>query len=215
MTSQEEAERGITIYSACVQFTFDGKNVVINLLDTPGTSIPDRGRAASPRARWRRRGVLRPGRSRGPRAKPVLAAGEQIQGSANRLHQQARPHRRRLLARRGVDQASASARAPCRSRSRSAREDKFQRRESTSIEMKAIYLRRRPPGRCDRRGRGHPRRSSRPRPRSTATAIDRGRRRDGRRPDPQVPRGRGVDGRGDEARASASGTLPDPASSRC
>jgi len=30
----EEAERGITIYSACVQFPW--KDVVINLIDTPG-----------------------------------------------------------------------------------------------------------------------------------------------------------------------------------
>ena len=69
----EEAERGITIYSACVQFPW--KDIVVNLIDTPGPRrFHGRGRAQPASAGRRRRGVQRPRRRRSAE-RNRLAAG--------------------------------------------------------------------------------------------------------------------------------------------
>ena len=102
----EEAERGITIYSACVQFPWN--DVVINLIDTPGhvdfTAEVERslrvldGGVVVFSAREGRRGAERNG----------LAAGEQVSCAADRVHQQARPRGGRLRRRVRRDRESAA-----------------------------------------------------------------------------------------------------------
>ena len=93
----EEAERGITIYSACVQFPW--KDVV----DQPDRHarprrFHGRGGAQPARARRRRRGVQRPRRRRGAE-RNGLAAGQQVPCAAAGVHQQARPRRGRFRGR--------------------------------------------------------------------------------------------------------------------
>ena len=61
-----------------------------------------RGGAQPARARRRRR-RLRLGRRRPAAVRDRLAAGRQVQGPADRVHQQDGPHRRELLRRRAVD----------------------------------------------------------------------------------------------------------------
>ena len=77
------------------------------------------------------------------------------------------------------------------------REDKFEG-VIDLVEMKAILLQRRPGDHLRREG--HPRRAQ-GRGRDAPSHHDRGRRRDGRRADPQVPRGRGAHDPGDQARS--------------
>ena len=105
---------------------------------------------------------------------------------------------------------SASAPTPCRSRFRSAARTNF-KGVIDLVEMKAIYVPRRP-GQPDRRRR-YPGRAP-GRGAEAPPRHDRGRRRDGRRADAQVPRRRGAHGRGDQARP-APRHAPAPRSSRC
>jgi hypothetical protein len=69
----------------------------------PGTWTSRRGRAQPARPRRRGRRLRRRGRRRAP-VRDGLAPGGQVQRAAHLLHQQARPHRCRLLALRGDDQ---------------------------------------------------------------------------------------------------------------
>ena len=93
----EEAERGITIYSACVQFPW---NDVVDQSDRHAGArrFHGRGRAEPARARRRRGGVQCPRRRRGAE-RDGLAAGQQVSCAADRVHQQARPRRGRLRGR--------------------------------------------------------------------------------------------------------------------
>ena len=105
---EQEQERGITITSAATT-TFwkaedgEGPEHRINIIDTPGPRrLHHRSRAQLARARRRGRGVRRRCRRRAAVGNRV-APGRQVWRSADVLHQQARPHRRRFLFLRPVD----------------------------------------------------------------------------------------------------------------
>ena len=136
-----------------------------------------RGRAQPARARRRGRRLRRRGRRRAA-VGDGLAPGRPLRRAAHLLHQQARPHRRRLLALRRLDQGPPRRATPCRSRSRSAARTSS-RASSTSIEHEGdLYRddlgeeidRGEIPAELLRRGReAPPRRWSRPSPRSTTS----------------------------------------------
>ena len=103
----QEQERGITITSAATTaFWRDYPDQHYRYARARG--LYGRGGAQPARPRRRRR-RLRLGRRRSAAVRDGLAAGRQVQGPADRVHQQDGPHRRELLRRRAVD-----ARAPRR-----------------------------------------------------------------------------------------------------
>ena len=97
----QEQERGITITSAATTAELARPS------DQHYRYARARGlyrRSRAQPARTRRRGRrLRLGRRRRAAVRDGLAAGRQLQGAADRVHQQDGPHRRRLLRRRAVD----------------------------------------------------------------------------------------------------------------
>ena len=105
---EQEQERGITITSRRHDHLLAGRR-------RPGPRAPDqhhrhprprrlhdRSRALAARARRRGRGVRRRRRRRAA-VRDRLAPGRQVRRAADVLHQQARPHRGRLLLLRAVD----------------------------------------------------------------------------------------------------------------
>ena len=106
----EEQQRGITIYSACVELRLEGRPRQPDRHARP-RRFHGRGRAQPARARRRRGGVQRPRRRRGAE-RNRLAAGRQVRRAAAGVHQQDGPRRGRFHG--TVEQITQAARQQSR-----------------------------------------------------------------------------------------------------
>ena len=137
----QEQERGITITAAATTcFWRDHQHQPDRYARPRG--LHRRGRAQPARA-GRRGGRLRRRGRRGAAVGDRLAPGRPVRRAAHLLHQQAGPHRRRLLAVRRDRSASGSAPTRCRSRSPSGSRRSDSRASIDLVEMKAITWTRR------------------------------------------------------------------------
>ena len=114
----QEQERGITITSAATAHDV-ARHAHQHYRYARPRGLHRRGRALAARARRAGR-ALRLGRRRAAAVGNRLAPGQQVQSSAHHLRQQDGPHGRRLLQLSSTRFANVSARAPFRSRCRSA-----------------------------------------------------------------------------------------------